>query len=97
MESSGGTSKMSKTLDGKAAGLQDAQAVRQENDRMRKREKEIFDRMSEEMSGRNAEAVVRDRKKGGMVRDVEAEMEVELEKMRKEAEKKAVYDRWGKG
>lgn len=91
------SSKMSKTLDGKAAGLQDAQAVRQENDRMRKREKEIFDRMSEEMSGRNAEAVVRDRKKGGAVRDVEAEMEVELEKMRKEAERKAVYDRWGKG
>lgn len=88
---------MSKTLDGKAAGLQDAQAVRQENDSMRKREKEIFDRMSEEMSGRNAEAVVRDRKRGGMVRDVDAEMEVELEKMRKEQERKAVYDRWGKG
>lgn len=88
---------MSKTLDGKAAGLQDARAVRQENDQMRKREKEIFDQMSADVSGRNAEAVVRDRKRGGMVRDVDAEMEVEMEKMRKEQERKAVYDRWGKG
>lgn len=88
---------MAKTLDGKSAGLQDAQAVRRETDRFRQREEELFANMSEDMSGRNAEAVVRDRKRGGQIRDVEAEMEVELEKMRKEQERKAVYDRWGKG
>lgn len=87
---------MTRTLDGKAAGLQCAKAVRKESDKAREREAELFAGMSASVSGRDAEAVVRDRRTG-KVRDVEAEMEVEHEKMRKELERKAVYDRWGKG
>lgn len=87
---------MMRTLDGKAAGLQNAQALRKESDGFRSRETALFEAMAGSSSGRDAEAVVRDRRTG-RVRDVEAEMEVEHEKMRKELERKAVYDRWGKG
>lgn len=87
---------MTRTLDGKKAGLQSATAMRSEGAEMRTREAAIFDGMSASASGRDAEAVVRDRRTGRK-RDVEAEMAVEHEKMRKELERKAVYDRWGKG
>lgn len=90
------TGKMSKTLDGKSAGLQNAKDLRKESDKFRKREEELFSKMTAESSGRNAEAVVRDRRTG-RIRDIDAEMEIEHEKMRKEQERKAVYDRWGKG
>lgn len=85
-----------RTLDGKAAGLQNAQDVRKETDQRRHQEAATFSAMSAAVSGRDAEAVVRDRRTGA-VRDVDAEMAVEHEKMRKELERKAVYDRWGKG
>lgn len=87
---------MQLTLDGKAAGLQHAQAVRKESDRMRSREAATFAGMSASVSGRDAEAIVRDRRTG-QVRDIESEMAVEHEKIRKDLERKAVYDRWGKG
>lgn len=78
------------------AGLQSAKALRVETEAFREREKEIFDQMSLEMSGRNAEVVRRDRKTGRR-RDMEAEMEKERAKEAKEQERKAIYDRWGKG
>lgn len=87
---------MVKTLDGKSAGLQDAKSLRQESNKFRKREEETFEKMSADLSGRNAEAVMRDRRTG-RVRDFEAEAEKEDEKIRKELERKAVYDHWGKG
>lgn len=39
--------KMVKTLEGKVAGLQDAKALREENEQFRKREEEIFERIQE--------------------------------------------------
>lgn len=86
---------MEKTLDGKRAGLQNASALKEENENFRKREEELFRRMARETS-RNAEAVVRDRRTG-RVRDLEMESAKEKEKLKKEQERKAVYDRWGKG
>uniref|UniRef100_A0A1B0DGZ5 BUD13 homolog n=1 Tax=Phlebotomus papatasi TaxID=29031 RepID=A0A1B0DGZ5_PHLPP len=88
--------KMKKTLEGKTAGLQDAKSLRTESEKIRKRDAEAFSKMSDDMSGRNARAVVRDRRTG-RIRDLEAEAEKDRAKERKEQEKKAVYDRWGKG
>lgn len=87
--------KMEKTLDGKRAGLQNATALKEENDNFRKREDEAYRKMAGE-SSRNTEVVVRDRKTG-RIRDLELESAKEKEKKKKEQERKAVYDRWGKG
>lgn len=86
---------MEKTLDGKRAGLQNATALREENESFRKREDELYRKMAKD-SSQNAEAVVRDRKTG-RVRDLEQESAREREKSKKEQERKAIYDRWGKG
>lgn len=87
---------MEKTLDGKMAGLQSAKALRVETERFREREKKVFDAMDEDMSGRTASVVRRDRKTG-RIRDMEAEMEKERIKDEKDKERKQIYDRWGKG
>lgn len=88
--------KMVKTLDGKTAGLQNAKALRVENDKFKRREEESFNKMSSDLSGRHAEAVVRDRKTG-RIRDLGEEAAKEHEKLLKEQERKAIYDKWGKG
>lgn len=88
--------KLMKTLDGKAAGLQDAKALRIENDIFKKREEEMFNKMSADVLGKNAEAVVRDRKTG-RIRDLGEEAAKEHEKLVKEQERKKLYDKWGKG
>lgn len=87
---------MVKTLDGKMAGIQSAEALRDEAEAMLKKERKIFSEMDVETSGRFAETVVRDRKTG-RIRDMEQEMEKERVKEQKNSEKKQVYDRWGKG
>lgn len=87
--------KMMKTLDGKVAGLQSAQSLREENERFRKREDEMFKKLSENHP-KDGEAVVRDRKTGKR-RNFHEDAEREREKLKKEAERKEVYDRWGKG
>ena len=83
-------------MDGKMAGLQSAKALRVETDKFKEREKKMFESMDEEMLGRNAEVVHRDRKTGRR-RDMEAELEKEREKDAKDQERKKIYDRWGKG
>ncbi|XP_035784748.1 BUD13 homolog [Anopheles albimanus] len=88
-----GPSRMTKTLDGKRAGLQDARAVRDENERFRQREKETFEKMSSDVTGRYAETVVR----GKSRRDIEKELREEFEKRKHEEKKKEIYTRWGKG
>lgn len=88
--------KIMKTLDGKSAGLQDAKMLRIENDIFKKREEEMFNKMSADVLGRNAEAVVRDRKTG-RIRDLGEEAAKEHEKLVKEQERKSLYDKWGKG
>ncbi|XP_053681435.1 BUD13 homolog [Anopheles nili] len=87
--------RMTKTLDGKRAGLQDARALREENEKHRRREAEAFEKMSAEHTGRYAETVVRE--KGGRRRDVEKELREEFEKRKQEEKQKELYARWGKG
>ncbi|GAB0088708.1 hypothetical protein DMENIID0001_031720 [Sergentomyia squamirostris] len=91
-----GREKARRTLEGKTAGLQDAKSLRFESEKIRHRDAEAFKKMSDEMSGRNASAVLRD-KRTGRIRDLDREAERDRAKEQKEMEKKAVYDRWGKG
>lgn len=51
--------RMAKTLEGKRAGLQDARQLKDENDSFRRREDEAFRKLSDDVSGRNAQAVSR--------------------------------------
>uniref|UniRef100_A0A182KA45 BUD13 homolog n=1 Tax=Anopheles christyi TaxID=43041 RepID=A0A182KA45_9DIPT len=89
------TEKMTKTLDGKRAGLQDAKSLREENEKHRAREREALMKLTDEASGRYAETVVRE--KGGRRRDVEKELREELAKRKQDEKKKEIYSRWGKG
>lgn len=86
---------MTTTLDGKRAGLQDARALKEETEKFRRREAELFDRMSADASGRYAKTVVRE--KSGKRRDVEEELRKEFEKRKRDDKKKEIYTRWGKG
>ncbi|XP_022209444.2 BUD13 homolog [Drosophila obscura] len=91
--------KSSKTLDGKMAGLQDAQSLKKESDERRRREHNLFEQMSSEVSGRDAEIQMRSTGRRGR-RAREAAEEDPAEQQRKEEhekKKKALYDRWGKG
>ncbi|XP_036331631.1 BUD13 homolog isoform X1 [Rhagoletis pomonella] len=91
--------KASKTLDGKRAGLQDAKSLMQETEERRKREDRMYNEMSKELSGRDAEVRVRNTgRKGQRARDAEAEdPEERRRKEEHERKKKEKYDRWGKG
>lgn len=86
---------MTTTLDGKRAGLQDARVLKEETEKFRRRETELFDRMSADASGRYAKTVVRE--KSGKRRDVEEELRKEFEKRKRDDKKKEIYTRWGKG
>lgn len=92
---SSSTSRMTKTLDGKTSGLQNAKSLKIENDRFRERQKKIFDNMGAEESGRNADVVIRDRR--GRNKDYEYDLEKEKKKMEAEEARKKVYDKWSKG
>lgn len=91
--------KASKTLDGKKAGLQDAKALTHETEERHRREERMYNEMSKEVSGRDAEVRVRSTgRKGQRARDAEAEdPEVRRRKEEHERKKKEKYDRWGKG
>nr|XP_018917744.1 PREDICTED: BUD13 homolog isoform X2 [Bemisia tabaci] len=88
--------KMTETLSGKRAGLQDAAALKEENVKFQEREDIAFKQMSASVSGEGAAAVVRDRRTGRR-RDPEKE---EAYKKRKEAVDgviKEKYAKWGQG
>lgn len=85
--------KMIKTLDGKIAGLQNATALHEENDRFQRREEELYKKMTKDQSSSDDVNV----RKTGRRRNLEQDSAIEMEKMKKEEERKAVYDRWGKG
>ncbi|XP_066156844.1 BUD13 homolog [Euwallacea fornicatus] len=82
--------KLKKTLDGKKAGLQNAKDLIKETSELRKREDELFKKMSAEVSGANAATVVRGKKK-------DIDWEEEERKRKKEEENKEKYHKWGKG
>jgi pre-mRNA-splicing factor CWC26 len=87
------SSLMSKTLDGKKAGLQNAKALKEELDMIKAKEKKMFENLSSDVSGRNAETKVR-----GRLRDKEEEKR--LKKERDEAfkiEMTAKYAKWNRG
>lgn len=88
--------KMEKTLDGKTAGLQNAQDLKHETQAFKNREDELFQKMSEDVSGMNAAPIIRDRKTGKK-RDFEKEALEEYAKLKREKEQKYKYDKWGKG
>ncbi|KAJ6222059.1 hypothetical protein RDWZM_000604 [Blomia tropicalis] len=89
-----------KTLGGKKAGLSNAKDIRKELEQIKRKNQKAIENMSDEMSGKNAKTVFRDRSTG-RIRDMEKEMadkEKEMEeKLLREAEKKAKYDRWSQG
>uniref|UniRef100_A0A8D8HTZ5 BUD13 homolog n=1 Tax=Culex pipiens TaxID=7175 RepID=A0A8D8HTZ5_CULPI len=87
--------KMTLTLDGKRAGLQNARDLKVENEKSRRREDELFEQMSEEVSGRYAKTVVREKRRKR--EDVEEELRQEFEKRKRDEKKKEKYTRWGKG
>lgn len=87
------------TLDGKKAGLQGAQSLKSETDKRRREEHQLFDQMSREVSGRDADVKVRSTgRRGRRARDAAAEdPEEQKRKEAHEKKKKELYDRWGKG
>jgi pre-mRNA-splicing factor CWC26 len=86
---------MTKTLDGKASGLQNAKSLKAENEKFRDRQKKIFDSMGADVSGKNADVVIRDRR--GRNKEFEFDLEKERKKMEAEEARKKVYDKWSKG
>jgi pre-mRNA-splicing factor CWC26 len=86
---------MTKTLDGKASGLQDAKTLKKENDAYKERQDKMFREMRPELLGRDAELKIRDRR--GRNKEFEQEVENERKKTEAEEARKKVYDRWGKG
>lgn len=89
------SSRMTKTLDGKASGLQDAKTLKRENDEFKARQEKQFQDMRPEMSGRHADIVIRDRR--GRNKEFEGDVETERRKAEAEEARKKEYDRWGKG
>lgn len=89
------SSKMTKTLDGKLSGLQDAKTLKRENDEYKERQDKLFREMRPEMSGRHADIMIRDRR--GKNKEFELDMEGERKKAELEEARKKEYDRWGKG
>lgn len=89
------SSRMTRTLDGKVSGLQDAKTLKRENDAFKERQEKQFREMKPDISGRDAEVVIRDRR--GRNKDFELEVESERVKAVAEEARKKEYDRWGKG
>lgn len=84
--------KMAKTLEGKKAGLQDAKQLRHENEDFRKKEEQVFSRMTDEVSGRNAQVVSRKGK-----RETSEERMKQRDKAEKQKELDEKYKKWSKG
>ncbi|XP_063835314.1 BUD13 homolog [Ostrinia nubilalis] len=84
--------KMERTLEGKLAGLQDARQLREENESFRRREEDAFKKMTDDVSGRNAQVVSRKAKR---------ETSEERQKLKEKAERQKFldekYKQWSKG
>lgn len=89
-----------KTLAGKKAGLSDAKEIKKELVELKKRNEKAMSKLNDDISGKNAKTVFRDRKTG-KIREIEKELKEKQEKDEQnaieQAEKQAVYDRWSKG
>ncbi|EDW84790.1 uncharacterized protein Dwil_GK14304 [Drosophila willistoni] len=91
--------KTDRTLDGKKAGLQDAQSLKAETDERRRREHQLFEKMSSEVSGRDADIQIRSTGRRGRRAREAANEDPAVQKRKEEHErkKKELYDRWGRG
>lgn len=88
---------MTKTLEGKTAGLQDARNLRKENDAFKAKQDKMYKDLRPETSGRNAENIVMRDRRARPKGDIAREIEEDKRKAEAELERKKVYDRWGKG
>ena len=77
------------------AGLHSASELRQENERMKQRENDMFAQMSSNKTGKNAETVHRDNT--GRRRDFKVEEVKKREEERKKEEENEKFMEWGKG
>jgi len=88
-----------KTLSGKTAGLSDAKKLRIENELAKKKEAEMIAKLSDDVSGRGAKTVFRD--KSGKIRDIEEEerrkQKEDEAKAKAEAERLAVIKKFSVG
>jgi len=84
--------KMTKTLDGKRAGLQQAKDLKTELEEIRNKEKKTFENMDTAVSGRFAETKVR-----GRLAEAEAKKAAEKEKKEVPEEIKRKFETWNKG
>ncbi|XP_067662520.1 BUD13 homolog [Haliotis asinina] len=87
--------KATKTLGGAKAGLSSAREMKQEAEKMRKKEDDMFRKIDGEMLGKNAKTVFRE--KGGRKRNFAEEKEKEEEEARRKAVMEKRYEEWGKG
>lgn len=91
------SSKMTKTLDGKRAGLQDSSSLRSETEERRRNEDKMFSKMSKDISGRDAEVQVRKSSYRRHRKYEEEDPEVQRKKTEHEEKKKELYSRWNRG
>ncbi|PAV75322.1 hypothetical protein WR25_00940 [Diploscapter pachys] len=91
--------RQTKTLDGKKAGLQSAKNLREETDRLKRNEEEMFAEIDNKYSGRDAETIYRKRQLMQKGKKVETE-EQKAKKAREEVKQKELqekYQTWNKG
>ena len=83
---------MTHTLDGKRAGLQKASDLKDELNTLKRKERDMFNRLGSEVSGRDAETKVR-----GRLKEKEEEERKKAEANEINDEVKQKYSRWSKG
>lgn len=83
----------SHTQDGRKAGLQDINALREENRAVRRRDHTAIAEMDETVSGRHAETKIRGRK----LQEINEKAAKKAEEEAKAKERMKKYDAWGKG
>ncbi|CAI5444688.1 unnamed protein product [Caenorhabditis angaria] len=88
-----------KTLDGKKAGLQSARDLKEEGERIRRKEAKMFDELDSTISGRNAETVYRTKqtKRRGAKEETEEEKAKKERENKKTEELKEKYKGWNRG
>ncbi|VDK47525.1 unnamed protein product [Anisakis simplex] len=87
---------LTKTLDGKKAGLQTADALRDEMKQLKERENKVFENLDKDISGRDAE-VVRRSKMTGKGRETREDREKKEREAKKQEELNQKYKQWNKG
>ncbi|XP_038062787.1 BUD13 homolog isoform X2 [Patiria miniata] len=92
---SGNSKRAEKTLSGTTAGLSDAKSMRRENQESRRRDADMYSKMADDVSGKNAKTVFRD--KSGRLRDLDSEKRQKREEDAKKAQEDQKFVEWGKG